>query len=98
VIHAASIKAKGEWIRGVIDPASAGASKADGKQVIKLYHDQGLKLTPADNSVEAGINGVWQRISTGRLKVFRSRQSWITEYRVYRRTEQGKMTRRRWPL
>lgn len=93
VIHAAAIKSKGEWIPGVIDPASAGASQADGKQVLKLYKAEGLTLTPAENAVEAGISDVWQRLSTGRLKVFKSLQNWRSEYRMYRRDENGKIVK-----
>jgi phage terminase large subunit-like protein len=93
VIHAASIKAKGDWIHGAIDPASAGSSQIDGRQMLKLYREQGLHLHPADNSVEAGIQDVWQRLSTGRLKVFKSLHAWLAEYRMYRRNEQGKIVK-----
>lgn len=93
VIHAASIKAKGAWIPGVIDPASAGSSQADGKKLLLLYRAQDLHLTPAENAVEAGIGDVWQRLSTGRLKVFKSLQNWLSEYRMYRRDEHGKIVK-----
>lgn len=93
VIHAAGIKAKGKWIKGVIDPASAGAGQADGRKMIKLYRDEGLDLTPADNTVESGINDVWQRLSTGKLKVFKSLQAWLAEFRMYRRDEHGRIVK-----
>lgn len=93
VIHASGIKSKGEWINGAIDPASAGRGQADGKQIIKIYHAEGLHLFPADNTVEAGINDVWQRLSTGRLKVFKSLSNWRSEYRMYRRDEQGRIVK-----
>jgi hypothetical protein len=51
----------------------------------------GLNLTQADNAVEAGIVAVWQRLSTGRLKVFRTLVNWIKEYRFYQRNEHGKI-------
>ncbi len=51
----------------------------------------GLTLTLADNSVEAGIYRVWSRLSTGRLKVFRTCQNFFSEYRIYRRDEKGKI-------
>lgn len=93
VIHASAIKAKGDWIHGAIDPASAGKGQADGTQIIKLYRDEKLLLHPADNTVEAGINDVWQRLSTGRLKVFKSLNHWRSEYRMYRRDEQGRIVK-----
>lgn len=92
-IHAEGIKAKGAWIRGVIDPASNGRSQHDGHQLIQTYRDLGLDVEPADNSVESGIYKVWQRLSTGRLKVFNSCQSWIQEYRLYRRDENGRIVK-----
>jgi hypothetical protein len=71
-VHAQAIQGRGDWIPGVIDPASRGRSQHDGEQLIKLYKDLGLQhLEVADNSVEAGIYEVWQRMPSGRLKVFR---------------------------
>ena len=70
-IHVAAIKARGEWIPGVIDPAPL-TSVRDGRQIIEEYRSLGLNLEPANNAVEAGINAVWTRLSVGRLKVFRS--------------------------
>jgi phage terminase large subunit-like protein len=88
-IHADAIKARGAWIPGVIDPASRGRSQKDGLQLLQSYTDLGLDLDVAFNGVESGIYEVWQRLSTGRLKVFASCQNWLFEYRLYRRDEKG---------
>ena len=88
-VHAESIKARGAWIPGVIDPAARGRGQKDGEQLYQMYVDLGLKIQPAANSVESGIYEVWQRLSTGRLKVFKSCQSLLGEYRLYRRNEKG---------
>lgn len=88
-IHAQAIKAKGDWIPGVIDPAARGRSQRDGHQIIQDYIDLGLNLETAFNGVESGIYEVWQRLSTGRLKVFKSMTNWLSEYRLYRRDEKG---------
>ena len=53
------------------------------------YIDLGLDLERAINAVEAGIHKVWLRMSTGRLKVFKSCQNWLSEFRIYRRDEKG---------
>jgi len=90
-LHAEAIKARGLWIRGVIDPASRGRAQSDGEQLLNVYQDLGLHLSVAINAVEAGIYEVWQRLSTGRLKVFKSLQNWLFEYRIYRRDEKGKI-------
>ena len=92
-VHAQAIRARGDWIQGVIDPASRGRSQKDGDQLFQIYTDLGLHLTPAKNAVEAGIYEVWQRLSTGRLKVFSTLQNFLTEYRLYRRDEKGKIVK-----
>lgn len=88
-VHANAINARGEWIPGVIDPAARGRSQKDGTALIDEYRTLGLDLAPADNTVEAGIYKVWQRLSAGRLKVFRSLGSWLEEFRLYRRNDKG---------
>ena len=91
IIHAEAIKARGDWIKGVIDPAARGRSQVDGTQLMQSYIDLGLKVTPAKNAVEAGIYKVWQELSTGKLKVFKSCRQWFEEFRLYRRDEKGKI-------
>jgi hypothetical protein len=92
-IHANAIRARGEWIPGVIDPAARGRGQKDGERLMENYIDLGLDLTAADNSVEAGIYRVWQRLSTGRLKVCENLVNWLSEFRVYRRDENGKIVK-----
>lgn len=88
-IHAQAIQSRGEWIPGVIDPAARGRSQHDGLQLLQMYIDLGLDLETAKNAVESGIYEVWQRLSSGRLKVFKSCANWFTEFRLYRRDEKG---------
>jgi hypothetical protein len=92
-IHTAAIQARGNWIHGAIDPASRGRSQKDGEQLLQSYQDLGLNLALADNGVESGIYDVWERMSTGRLKVFKSLQNWLSEYRIYRRDLKGKIVK-----
>lgn len=93
IIHAQGIKARGDWLPGVIDPAARGRGQKDGSQLFQIYRELGLDLEFAINSVEAGIYEVWQRLSTGRFKVFQSCQNWIYEFRLYRRDEKGKIVK-----
>lgn len=88
-IHAHSIRARGEYIPGVIDPSGAGSSQMDGSKLIDIYRNLGLKLRPADNAVEAGIYEVYSRLISGRLKVFSTCSNWASEYRIYRRSKKG---------
>jgi phage terminase large subunit-like protein len=96
-IHAAAIKARGLWINGVIDPAAHGRSQRDGESLAGIYKELGLtNLIAADNKVtgpEGGIYEVWMRLSTGRLRVFKTLQNWRAEYRIYRRDEKGKIVK-----
>lgn len=92
-VHADAIKSRGLWIPGVIDPASRGRSQTDGVEMLQLYKDLGLDVETAVNAVESGIYAVWQRLSSGRLKVFRSCQNWLAEARLYRRDEKGRIVK-----
>ena len=92
-VHAAAIRARGEWIPGEIDPASRGRGQADGSRLFDLYSAHGLRLVNAVNTVEAGILEVYSRLSTGRLKFFRTLQSATSEYRIYRRDEKGRIVK-----
>lgn len=91
-VHAAAIRARGD-MPGVIDPASRGRAQRDGEQLIWLYKEQGLALNIANNAVEAGIFAVYERLTTGRLKVFSTCQQTLAEFRLYRRDEKGRVVK-----
>jgi hypothetical protein len=93
-IHAAGIKAVGEWIPGVVDPACLGSSQVDGRTLMEMYGSLGLNLQPAANAVESGIYEVWDALSTGRLKVLDSLSNWVSEFRKYHRDEKGKIVKK----
>ena len=90
-IHAHGILSRGSWVPGVIDPAARGRGQRDGVRLFEDYLELGLNLELADNALEGGIYKVWTRLSTGKLKVFRTLSNWLTEYRLYRRDEKGKV-------
>lgn len=92
-IHADAIKARGDWITGAIDPASSGSNQIDGRRLIEEYEKLGLLLVPADNAVEAGIHAVYRRLSSGRLKVFKTLVNFLAEIRIYRRDDKGKVVK-----
>lgn len=92
-VHASAIKSRGAWMWGAIDPASAGSGQVDGRKLREEYAKEGLNLVDADNAVEAGLHAVYQRLVSGRLKVFSSLRNWLSEYRIYRRDERGKIVK-----
>jgi hypothetical protein len=67
----------------------------DGTQLIQRYWQEGLKLQPAVNAVEAGIFAVEQAMYGGKLKAFRTLPNWYSELRSYRRDTNGKVVKER---
>lgn len=95
-IHSAAIKSKGEWMYGVADPhGSKNGKGVSAESFLKAYERFGLNLTLASpcgpGSVEIGINEVYSRLSTGRLKIASSLVNWFYEYRIYRRDDKGRI-------
>ena len=95
-VHAAAIKARGEWIPGVVDPASRGRGQDDGVALFTEYQELGLNLDFADNTVrgpESGVFKVYRRMVEGRLKIFSTCTNFWDEFRLYRRGENGKIVK-----
>jgi hypothetical protein len=88
-IHVASIRTRGAWIPGVIDPAAEKARGLDGELLIETYRNLGLNLFQADNAVVSGLIQVWDCLSTQKLRVFSTLTNWFKEHRLYRRDEKG---------
>jgi len=92
--NAAGIRHRtGSWMPVMIDPASNGRSQVDGTKLIVEYRKEGLDVRPADNAVEAGIFNIWNRLQTGRLKIFKTCQHTLKEYEMYRRDVNGKIVK-----
>jgi hypothetical protein len=89
LIHSQAWVARGLWIPVRIDPAAKGRSQVDGTQLIELYRGYKLPLEPAINAVETGILDVFNKLSTGKLKVFKTCRNFFAEYRLYQRDEKG---------
>lgn len=90
-IHAAALKSRGEWIKGLIDPRGNGRVEADGYRLLEHYRKLGLRLETIENSVESGILDVWQRMHSERLKVFGSLTKYLEERRLYHRDERDQI-------
>jgi len=108
VIHAAAIKARGDWIP-VAWPhdgnnetaAGAGASLASQyrKQGVNMLAVHATHPVTADgkgggNSVEAGVMEMLSRMQTGRFKVASHLTEWFEEFRLYHR-DNGKIVKLR---
>ena len=60
-----------------------------------LYRAAGVNIIPADNAVSAGIHDVYQRMMSGRLRVFSTLNYWFGEYDKYHRDAKGKVVKKR---
>lgn len=92
--YAREMKLRGDWIPGVIDPAGNNRTQADGEKIMQLLIAEGIKIEKADNSVESGIYKVWEMLSNGKLKIFKTCSGLFREYRVYQRDEKGKVVKK----
>lgn len=98
-IHAQAILARGKWIPGVIDTSAnreTAISPTDSTRLITIYQSFDIKLftvKKGGGSVELGIMEVYDRLATGRLKVFKTLTNWLDEYRLYRRDDNSKVVK-----
>ena len=94
--HAVNIKMRGgEWQNGVADPAG-NQSQRDGDNYLNLFRSppNSLKLTDADNSVEAGLQDCLNLFRTGKLKIFTSCPMILHEASRYARDDKGKVIKK----
>jgi phage terminase large subunit-like protein len=108
-IHAAAVKPWGKW--PVAWPHDGlNAEKRTGEQLKKAYEDEGLELLGSHatnppqvgqkegeggNSVEASILAMYERMETGRWKVFKTCRNWLEEQRIYHRDKDARLMKLR---
>jgi hypothetical protein len=93
-MHAHAIRSLGgDWMTGAIDPAAEKAitTQHDGGYVLEEYSQLGLDLVKADNTRESGLLKCYNLMLAGRLKVFVNCKNWLSEFRIYRRKENGQV-------
>ncbi len=94
IMHAAAVRARGEWVPVAWPHDGLQRDKGSGEQLAKQYRDQGLNLTKdratfddGSNGLEAGVAEMLARMQTQRLKVFAHLQDWFEEFRLYHRKD-----------
>ena len=111
VIHAASVKPWGDWPvawphdglnteKGTGDELrmnyeEAGLNLLPNKATNPPDYKQGQKEGEGGNSVEASLLDMFERMQTGRWKVFKTCPIWFEEQRTYHRDEKGKLVKLR---
>lgn len=93
-IHAAAIKARGDWVPVAWPHDGLQRDKGSGEQLADQYRRQGLAMlrnraTFDDGSagVEAGLAEMLMRMQTMRLRVFAHLSDWFEEFRLYHRKD-----------
>lgn len=94
VIHAAAIKARGDWVPVAWPHDGLQHDKGSGEQLAKQYKEQGLNMLAeratfedGSNGLEAGVGEMLTRAQTMRLRVFSHLEEWFEEFRIYHRKD-----------
>lgn len=93
-MFAAAVRPWGDWLPWAWPHDGLQHDKGSGEQLAAQYRAQGLKMLPMratfeDGSfgVEAGIAEMFDRMQTGRLKVFSHLNAWFEEFNLYHRKD-----------
>ena len=107
-VHAMAIKAWGAWVPVAWPHDGLNTEKGTGEQLRDKYVAAGLNLLPwkatnppqagqkegeGGNSVEASVLEMYERMESGRFKVFRNCQAFLEEKRMYHRDLNGKIVK-----
>lgn len=95
--HSKEIIGWGDWLPWAWPHDGYQHDKGSGSQLKEQYEKCGLKMLPehakfddGSNGVEAGIMDMLDRMITGRFKVFKTCDMWLSERRMYHR-DKGKI-------
>jgi phage terminase large subunit-like protein len=101
-MHASAIKSRGNWIPVIWPMDGRQADKGSGKSLTEQYRNEGVNMTrehftnpPSAGqkegsggiSVEAGIQEMYTRFMTNRLKIFNNQSKLLEELRMYHRKD-----------
>src|ERR1051326_7370919 len=95
-IHADAISRRGRWMPIAVDCHSDRHSEAGAMSLLNIYSNFGLNVCKADNgpgTVDSSILEVYQRLSSGRLKILAHLIETRGEFRVYRRDMNGRIVK-----
>lgn len=93
-MFSASLLPWGKWLPWAWPHDGLQHDKGSGEQLAKQYSDAGLSMLPqratfedGSNGLEAGVAEMFDRMQTGRWKVFSHLNDWFEEFRLYHRKE-----------
>ncbi len=93
--HAATIRDRGKWIPCVFEPKARERSEDEGIKLVERLISSSVDLFEVDDDAEAAIEEMNNRLSSKRLKAFKSLTDWTSEYRNYRRDKEGDLVEER---
>ncbi len=93
-MFAASVKPWGDWLPWAWPHDGLQHDKGSGEQLAVQYKAQGLNMLPlratfedGSNGLEAGVADMFDRMQTGRLKIFSHLLPWFEEFNLYHRKD-----------
>ena len=93
-MFAPAVKPWGNWLKWTWPHDGLQHDKGSGLELAKQYQQQGLNILSdkasfedGSNGLEAGITEMFDRMQTGRLKVFSHLNDWFEEFRLYHRKD-----------
>jgi len=89
-VHAAAIRDRARWVPGLFAPR-AGRSAEEGAAILARLEELDLSLHVSGTDPDAALESTLQRISSGRLRVFRTLPGLIAELRALRRDARGRL-------
>jgi hypothetical protein len=99
IVHAAAIRARGDWIPVAWPHDGLQHDKGSGEQLATQYRDQNVNMLPqratfadGSNGVEAGVMEMLERMQTGRLKIASHLAPFWDEFVSYHR-DNGKIVK-----
>lgn len=94
LMFSAAVKPWGEWLPWAWPHDGLQHDKGSGEQLAKQYKDAGLAMLferatfeDGTNGLEAGVAQMFDRMQTGRLRVFRHLTEWFEEFNLYHRKD-----------
>lgn len=93
-MFASAVRPWGDWLKWAWPHDGLQHDKGSGEQLAQQYKSNGLHMLheratfdDGSNGLEAGVFEMFDRIQTGRLKVFSHLNDWFEEFRLYHRKD-----------
>jgi phage terminase large subunit-like protein len=91
-LHASALKAKGNWIHGVMDPYAGVNRSGEGRRFIDIYQQEGLYVQLVErNFIESGIEKLKTLFINHKIKIFKHCEKLVGQMNIWHRNEKNKI-------